>query len=59
MTNRLDNKIIKNAVNSSIEELLIDDPFEVRFIKRNYKEGDLTPYIERLKGVGFENKGRI
>ena len=52
-------KNICDYVSSTINELEIKDPFEVGFINRNYRSGDLSPYVERLIGIGFNDQGKV
>ena len=50
---------IRDSVSLTISELEINDPFEFGFINRNQGNGDLSPYIERLIGIGFNEKGKV
>tara|TARA_B100000700_G_C15062736_1_gene867009 strand:+ start:10456 stop:11271 length:816 start_codon:yes stop_codon:yes gene_type:complete len=54
-----DKNNINNAVDLTVNKLDIKDDFELGFLKRNYRGGDLSPYIERLIGIGFNEKGKV
>ncbi len=54
-----DQEKINDFVNLTINELQIRDSFELGFVKRNYREGDLSPYVERLIGIGFNEIGKV